>query len=358
MKRELLGPALNLMVFSVWAIPIAASIDAPVLTFVSVCIAYVFLSLSLSEVETKKDGKTPLPSFMRDLVAEAKLKKECSYSGYDKYIEELEDILCQQEKNNGILVGPPGIGKSAVFETIAWKIAHNKFPPTSPFYNKLLIGIRVTDLISGTFLRGNLEERTKEIVAFAQKNPSVVYAIDEIHKIVGAGATMHERNGGVASHLKEDLARPELKVLGATTPIEFKQYIESDPTLSRRFKDVRMKEPTLYECFEMLKMRREQGFYNNGEQKMTITEDALKAAIYFSRRDNKTKFLPDVANDLIDSVRARDTRLNKNDLTIGLDDIIKKHARDKKMRVDDLHKQFQAFIKVYKFVPRPLDNLD
>jgi ATP-dependent Clp protease ATP-binding subunit ClpA len=317
----------------------------PITTFVALCVGSVVLALMKEKQKMNADSKKP--SYFRDLIAEAKAKPQLNYSGFEKYIEELEVIMNRQEKNNGILVGPGGIGKSAIYETLAWMVAHKKLQPSSPFFNKKIIGIDVGRLIAGTWMRGDVETRVETILQLSEDNPDVIYVIDEIHKLLGAGASIRDPNADVANQMKPALARPGLRVLGATTAIEYQKYIERDPTLARRFQRVTVAEPTPKQCLEMLQARRGQEYYKNGKQSVTITDEAFKAAIFWSRRDVKNRFLPDKANDLIDIARSRAIlKNNQAPITLTVQDIAREHAAQfPSTPADLLIKQFECSLR-------------
>ena len=291
----------------------------PCSTFLTLCVASVVLAL------TNKPGKGIKPaliSYMKDMVAEASAIPNCNYSGFDSYISELEITLLQQEKNNGVLVGPAGVGKSAIFEMIAWKIAHQQFPAESPFYGKRLINIDVSAMIAGATYVGQVEARVQEFLKVAEKSTDCIFVFDEIHRILGAGVSSGNPTGGVGNQLKPYLARPGLKVLGATTPEEYENYIAKDTPLSRRFAPTYVQEPKTADCIAMIRSRRDQGYY----QPIEVTDEAIEAAVYFTGRDIKNRVQPDKATTLLD--RAQATAKARHFETVDLNVIVALHGLD------------------------------
>ena len=289
----------------------------PCSTFLTLCVASVVLALTN---KSQKGVKPALISYMKDMVDEARAIPNCNYSGFDSYISELEITLLQQEKNNGVLVGPAGVGKSAIFEMIAWKIAHQQFPADSPFYGKRLINIDVSAMIAGATYVGQVEARVQEFLRFAEKSPDCIFVFDEIHRILGAGVSSGNPTGGVGNQLKPYLARPGLKILGATTPQEYITYIEKDVPLSRRFAPTIVQEPKTADCIAMIRNRRDQGYYRPIE----VTDEAIEAAVFFTGRDITGRVQPDKATTLLD--RAQATAKARHLTTVDLNAIVDLHG--------------------------------
>jgi ATP-dependent Clp protease ATP-binding subunit ClpA len=290
----------------------------PCSTFLTLCVASVVLALT----EKSKSRTNPaLISYMKDMVAEARLIPACHYSGFDNYIHELDITLRQREKNNGVLVGPAGVGKSAIFEMIAWKIAHNQFPEDSPFHGKRLISIDVSAMIAGTIYVGQVEDRVQQFLKFAEKSPGCIFVFDEIHRILGAGVTQSNLSGGVGNQLKPYLARPGLKVLGATTDQEYTTYIARDVALSRRFARTDVQQPNSAECIAMIQNRRDQGYY----APVIVTDEAIQAAVFFTGKDIRDRVQPDKANSLLDRAQAEARAAHRDQVT--LDEVIALHKR-------------------------------
>ncbi len=339
-----LPPVKAVVYVACYSVIAVAALQNNIFTLLALSVARIVSTLFPS---TKAPEKGLLPDYMEDLTEKAKKIEKCPYSCFDGYLQELAVILVQKEKNNGILVGPAGIGKSAIFETLAWKIAHQQFPVTSPFAGKRLISVSAAGLVAGTTYRGDLETRLQTLLKIAQKDPTVIYYIDEIHKLVGAGMGRYDPNSDIANQLKPALARPGLKVLGATTPQEFAKYIEKDPTLSRRFKKIDVELPKAQACLEMLQARRAQDYYTYNGKKCKISDEAFKAAIFFAKRDNPQRQLPDVANDLIDHVCAEESLKNSAaEIEVTEEMIMQAHAaKCRKHTLEQLQKQFVELIK-------------
>ena len=218
--------------------------------------------------------------------------------GRDRETERLVQILGRRTKNNPILVGEPGIGKTAIAEGLAQRIATNAVPEL--LENKQVIAIDMGMLVAGTRFRGEFEERLKNIIEEVRSNANVILVIDEIHTLVGAGAL----EGGLdaANILKPALARGELQCIGATTLDEFRKHIERDAALERRFQPIMVGEPTVQETIEILFGLRDR--YEQHHQ-LTIADEALEAAAQLSDRYINDRFLPDKAIDLIDEAGSR-----------------------------------------------------
>jgi len=339
------GPAKGLAYIMLSSVVAVAALKNNVLTLIALSVLWIGSEQTLRK-RFKTAEKEPLPNYMSDLTEHAKTIKKCPYSGFDDYIKELEVIAVQKEKNCGVLVGLAGIGKSAVFETLAWKIAHKQLDKNSPFAGKRLISISAADLVADCQYRGMLEARVKALLKIAKDDPNVIYYNDEIHKIVGAGATHRDQNNDLANQLKPALARPGLTILGASTPHEFEQFIENDQTLIRRFKKIEISPPNPKKCLKMLQERRAQDYYNYNGKKCQITDDAFKAAIFFARKDNPGRQLPDVANDLIDDVCARASLESLGTtIEITLEMILEAHAKKfKRFNAAKLKAQFDTVI--------------
>lgn len=244
-------------------------------------------------------SKTPiLDAFGRDLTTLAVEKKLDPVIGRAKEIERVVQILSRRRKNNPVLVGEAGVGKTAIVEGLAQKIVTGDIPRT--LFGKRLVTLDLGLLIAGTRYRGEFEERLKRIIDEVIKSESVILFIDELHTLIGAGAA--EGAMDAANILKPALARGEIRCIGATTLDEFRKRIESDPALERRFQSVMVLEPTVSETIEILKGLR--GRYEEFH-KVKITDDALVSAARFSARYISDRYLPDKAIDLIDEAASR-----------------------------------------------------
>lgn len=249
----------------------------------------------------KPNPNSPTPTldqFGRDFTALARDGKFDPVIGRSKEIERVTQILSRRTKNNPCLIGEPGVGKTAVVEGLAQKIASGDVP--EPLKTKRLVSVDLSSMVAGAKYRGEFEERLKKVVNEVLKAQNVILFIDELHTIVGAGSA--EGSMDASNILKPFLARGELQVIGATTLKEYKKNIEKDAALERRFQPVTVGEPTEEEAFEILKGIRDKYEAHHG---VTITDDALKAAVKMSARYITDRFLPDKAIDLIDEAASK-----------------------------------------------------
>jgi len=259
---------------------------------------------TLGEVNTyqkkaPRPSRTPiLDSFSRDLTTLAKDRKLDPVVGRSKEVERVTQILSRRKKNNPVLIGEAGVGKTAIVEGLAQRIVSGNVPHT--LLNKRMVTLDLGLLIAGTRYRGEFEERMKKVVEEVVRDGSVILFIDELHTLIGAGAA--EGALDAANILKPPLARGELQCIGATTIDEFRKRIESDPALERRFQSVMVKEPTIPETIEILKGLRSR--YED-YHKVKITDEALVAAARLSARYISDRFLPDKAIDLMDEASSK-----------------------------------------------------
>jgi len=245
----------------------------------------------------KKD--TPhLVEFSRDLTEDAANDKLDPLIGREAEIERVVQILCRRTKNNPVLIGEPGVGKTAIVEGLAQRIVHAEVP--SFLENKRILSLDLSLIVAGTKYRGQFEERLKQIMRELIENPQYIVFIDELHTLVGAGSA--EGSLDAANILKPALSRGEIQCIGATTPAEFRKSIEKDRSLERRFQAVKVPPPTEAEAVEILAGVRER--YESFHQ-VRYTNDALSAAVYQSHRYIPDRFLPDKAIDVIDEAGAR-----------------------------------------------------
>ena len=232
---------------------------------------------------------------LTQLAAEGKLDPVV---GRQKEIERVVQILGRRTKNNPVLIGEPGVGKTAIAEGLAQRIVNKNVPDL--LEDKQVIGLDMGSLVAGTRYRGDFEERLKQIMQEVRQAGNIILVIDEIHTLVGAGST--EGGMDAANILKPALARGEMQCLGATTLDEYRKHIERDAALERRFQPVRVGEPSVEETIEIL-----YGLRDTYEQyhKVTISDNALQAAAKLSDRYIQDRFLPDKAIDLIDEAGSR-----------------------------------------------------
>lgn len=244
-------------------------------------------------------GKTPtLDKYGRDLTAMAKENKFDPIIGRKNEIERVTQILSRRTKNNPCLIGEPGVGKTAVAEGLAQKIASGEVPEI--LKDKRIVTLDMSSMLAGAKYRGEFEERLKKVVEEVMGAGNVILFIDEIHTIVGAGAA--EGAIDASNILKPSLARGELQLIGATTIKEYRKYIEKDAALERRFQPVMVGEPTVEEAEGILKGIRDKYEAHHG---VSITDEALKAAVKLSSRYITDRFLPDKAIDLIDEASSK-----------------------------------------------------
>lgn len=249
------------------------------------------------ESKTSEDTMDALNKFGIDLTQKAQQNELDPIIGREEEIERTMQILIRKSKNNPILLGEPGVGKTAIVEALAQRIV-KKDVPTS-LQNKRLIALDMSSLIAGAKYRGEFEDRLKSVVDEVIKSKNVILFIDEIHTIVGAGAS--EGSMDAANILKPALARGELHTIGATTLKEYRKYFEKDAALQRRFQPVSVNEPSINEALAMLRGIKEKLEIHHN---VSITDSALVAAAKLSKRYINDRFLPDKAIDLIDEAAA------------------------------------------------------
>lgn len=235
-----------------------------------------------------------------DLVEEAKNNKFDPVIGRDEQIDNVIEILSRRKKNNPVLIGPAGVGKTSIVEGLAERIASGNVP--AKMANMHIISVNINDMVAGSSLRGSFEERLKKVIDKAKSDPNIVLFIDEIHNIVGAGSTDSENNNGDAANiLKPALASGQLKLIGATTTSEF-QRIEKDPALSRRFQAVQVPEPSTDVAVKILEgLKKKYEDYHH----VKYSDDSLKLAVELSERYIQGRYLPDKAIDLMDEAGAK-----------------------------------------------------
>ncbi|ELK0695522.1 AAA family ATPase [Campylobacter upsaliensis] len=249
------------------------------------------------ESKTSEDTMDALNKFGIDLTQKAQQNELDPIIGREEEIERTMQILIRKSKNNPILLGEPGVGKTAIVEALAQRIV-KKDVPTS-LQNKRLIALDMSALIAGAKYRGEFEDRLKSVVDEVIKSQNVILFIDEIHTIVGAGAS--EGSMDAANILKPALARGQLHTIGATTLKEYRKYFEKDAALQRRFQPVSVNEPSINEALAMLRGIKEKLEIHHN---VSITDSALIAAAKLSKRYINDRFLPDKAIDLIDEAAA------------------------------------------------------
>ena len=248
--------------------------------------------------KANQSGSALLDQFGRNLTVEARESKLDPVIGRSREIERVMVVLSRRTKNNPVLIGDPGVGKTAVVEGLAQKIVAGDVPET--LKNKQVYSLDLGSMIAGSRYRGDFEERLKKVLKEIKTRGDIVLFIDEIHTIVGAGSA--DGALGASDMLKPMLARGELQTIGATTTDEYRKYIEKDAALERRFQPIQVHEPTIAETIEILKGLRDR--YENHHH-VTITDNALQSAAEMSARYIQDRHLPDKAIDLIDEAGAR-----------------------------------------------------
>lgn len=255
--------------------------------------------LSFEEAMQQKPSKNPaLDFFARDLTSDRAQKMIDPVIGRDEEIERLTHILSRRTKNNPVLVGDPGVGKTAIVEGLAKNIVEGRVPQV--LEGKRLLALDLSLVVAGTMYRGEFESRLKQIIDEIKEDDRIIVFIDELHTIMGAGAASGSMDA--ANILKPALAKGEMRVIGATTLDEYRKHIESDAALERRFQPIMVDEPSPEETVQILK-----GIRKNYERyhHIGISDDAIEEAVTLSTRYIQEKFLPDKAIDLIDEAASK-----------------------------------------------------
>ena len=277
-----------------------------------------------------KGGNNALSKFGRDLTAAAKNGEIDPVIGREEEIQRVIQILSRRTKNNPVLIGEPGVGKTAVAEGLALRIVKGEIPEI--LKNKKIVSLDLTGMIAGTKYRGDFEERIKAAIDEVKKSKDIILFIDELHTIVGVGSA--EGSADAANILKPSLARGDFQVIGATTMEEYRKYIEKDAALERRFQPVTVGEPSQEEAVEILKGLRDR---YEAHHKVKITDEAIESAVTLSSRYIADRYLPDKAIDLIDEAasRVRLSSLTYPQEIKELEDKIKKLENEKASAVNE-----------------------
>jgi ATP-dependent Clp protease ATP-binding subunit ClpC len=282
---------------------------------------------------TAPSASLVLDQFGRNLTAGAREGKLDPVIGREKEIERVMQVLCRRTKNNPVLVGEPGVGKTAVVEGLAQKIVKGEVPET--LKDKQLYTLDLGALVAGSRYRGDFEERLKKVLKEIRTRGDIILFIDELHTLVGAGAAQGAIDA--ASILKPLLARGELQTVGATTLGEYRKHLEKDAALERRFQPVRVAEPTIAHTIEILKGLRDR---YEAHHRVLITDGALVAAARLADRYISDRFLPDKAIDLIDEAGSR-MRIRRMTAPPGV------HEYDEK--IADLRREKESAIDAQDF---------
>ena len=292
-----------------------------------------------SESKSKVKSKTPvLDNFGRDLTALANSGKLDPVIGREKEIERVSQILSRRKKNNPLLIGEPGVGKSAIAEGLALRIIEKKV--SRILYNKRVVTLDLASIVAGTKYRGQFEERMKAVMNEIEKNDDIILFIDEIHTIVGAGGATGSLDA--SNMFKPALARGEIQCIGATTLDEYRQYIEKDGALERRFQKIIVQPTTVNETLEILRNIKDQ---YESHHNVNFTDKALEACVKLTDRYVSDRFLPDKAIDAMDEAGSRvhitnmDVPKNIVDLEHSLEEIRnKKNEVVKKQKYEEAAK--------------------
>jgi ATP-dependent Clp protease ATP-binding subunit ClpC len=304
--------------------------------------------------KAKRGGKQ-LPEILRkfgiDLTGLAEEGKLDPVIDRENEIKRVIQILSRRTKNNPVLVGPAGVGKTAIVEGVAQKIANGEVP--DELKDKRIVALDMAALVAGTKYRGEFEERLKQVLDAVKEEGNIILFIDELHTVVGAGAA--EGSMDAANIMKPALARGEFRVIGATTVDEFRKYIEKDPALERRFAPVWVDEPSVESAIKMLKGLRPK---LEEHHKVKITDDAVEAAVKLSKRYVQGRYLPDKAIDVLDEACARkkieatymspelaELKEKLHQLRAELDEAVKNEEFDKAARLKKEIKDIETKIK-------------
>lgn len=274
-----------------------------------------------------------LGGFAVDLNEKAKQGKIDPVIGRNDEINRVIQILSRRNKNNPVLIGEPGVGKTAIAEGLAQRIVNNDVPEI--LKNCHIISLNMSSVVAGTKYRGEFEERLKKVIDEVKKHPDWILFIDELHTLVGAGSS--EGSMDAANIMKPALARGELRCIGATTLKEYKKYIEKDAALERRFQPVKVGEPTPKDTLEILKGLRDR---YEAFHKAKITDEALKAAVELSGRYITDRFQPDKAIDVIDEAAAK-VRMEASSTPEGL--------KKKEEQLESINKEKEAAVSSQDF---------
>ncbi|WP_297132721.1 ATP-dependent Clp protease ATP-binding subunit [Terrisporobacter sp.] len=275
-----------------------------------------------------------LDKYGRNLTESAKQDKIDPVIGRKKEIERIIQILSRRTKNNPVLIGDPGVGKTAIAEGLAIDIAEGRVPDT--LKNKILYTLDMGSLLAGAKYRGEFEERIKQVIDEVIKKGNIVLFIDEMHTIIGAGST-GEGSIDASNILKPCLARGEIQIIGATTIDEYRKHVEKDSGLERRFQSVLIEEPTKEDTIEILKGLRDK---YEAHHKVKITDESIKASVELSVRYITDRFLPDKAIDLIDEAASK-VRLKESTPP--------KEIKDLEERINSIKKEKEESIRGQNF---------
>ncbi|MDF7820034.1 ATP-dependent Clp protease ATP-binding subunit [Runella sp. MFBS21] len=284
--------------------------------------------------KSAEKSRTPvLDNFGRDLTKMAELGKLDPIVGREKEIERVAQVLSRRKKNNPVLIGEPGVGKTAIAEGLALRIVQKKV--SRVLFGKRVVTLDLASLVAGTKYRGQFEERMKAVMNELEKSPEVILFIDELHTIVGAGGASGSLDA--SNMFKPALARGDIQCIGATTLDEYRQYIEKDGALARRFQIVMVDAPSVEETIEILNNIKDK--YEDHHH-VNYTEDAIAQAVKLSERYITDRFLPDKAIDVLDEVGAR---VHISNITVPEDIVVLEQ------QIEEIKKQKNLVVKSQKY---------
>ena len=308
-----------------------------------------------AEHKSEKGLDRNILQYGTDLTQKAREGKIDPVIGRKKEIDKIIQVLSRRTKNNPVLIGEPGVGKSAVVEGLAQAIIKNEVPDL--LKNKIVFSLDLAGMVAGAKYRGDFEERLKNAINSIKNSGNVILFIDEIHNIVGAGSTS-DGNLDAANILKPMLARGELQTIGATTLEEYRKYIEKDAALERRFTPVQVEEPTVEDTIAILRGLRDK---YEAHHKVVITDEAIIAAATLSDRYITDRYLPDKAIDLIDEAasRARLNSLNSPEEVRELEEKLKRLTLEKnKAAKGENYSQAQKLVEEMNSIQEQINKLN
>ncbi len=299
------------------------------------------MGMNLQGEQEEKSNTETLDKFSRNLTDMAKQNKFDPIVGRDNEIERIIQILSRRTKNNHCLVGDPGVGKTAIVEGLAQKIADGSIPDT--LKKKKIVSLDLSAMVAGSKYRGEFEERMKKALDEVRADGNIILFVDEIHTIIGAGAA--EGAIDASNILKPSLARGEIQLIGATTLEEYRKHIEKDAAFERRFQPVRVEEPEEKVAVEMLRALKDKYEMHH---KVTISDEALESAVKLSSRYVADRFLPDKAIDLIDEAASR-LRLRAYTAPVSVTELEKKLAEMEKEKEESIKtEEFEKAAEIKK----------
>ena len=309
----------------------------------SIIKSYITSSNNIKIIHKKKytdsDKESTLKMFSRNVSDIAKRGELDPVIGRNKEIERLSQILSRRKKNNPVLIGEPGVGKTAIVEGLALRILEKKVPRL--LWNYTIISLDIPGMLAGTKYRGQFEERMRKMMLEIEKSSNIILFIDELHTIVGAGSAAGSLDA--ANMFKPALARGDIQIVGATTLSEYRKYIESDGALDRRFQKIIVYQPSIKSTVDILNGIKDK---YESHHKVKISEDAIKACVELSDRYINDRFLPDKAIDIMDEVCSR-ISLNSSTVPESIIKLEKKLKQITKNKNDDIiNQQFENAAKL------------